>query len=491
MNEIHDLELLVRSRTALVLIETREESRALELVTRTGQSLYQPVFRWSITEGLQRWDIESPPQKFNSEPREVLGHIRGSRQEGIYVLLDFHPFLDDPLNVRMLKDISLAHADRKQTLVLISHELSLPPELASFSSRFDLQLPGEQELAGLVREQARSWAELNPGKRVRTDEATFKELVRNLAGLSVADAKRLARRVIFDDGAITAEDLPEVMEAKYRLLNREGVLAYEYDTASFNEVGGLSALKAWLERRRPVFLQSDTAAEGLDPPRGVLLLGVQGGGKSLAARAVAGCWGVPLLRLDFGSLYDKFHGETERNLRESLGTAQVMSPCVLWIDEIEKGVAGDAHDGGTSRRVLGTLLTWMAESRKRVFLVATANDITRLPPELIRKGRMDEIFFVDLPNAETRKQIFTIHLDKRGQEVSGFDLTELASATEGFSGAEIEQVVVSALYAATEPGLNDSMLVQEASRTRPLSVVMAENIAQLRHWASERTVSAG
>jgi SpoVK/Ycf46/Vps4 family AAA+-type ATPase len=475
---------------AIVVIQTHEEPRAMALLTRLGIGMASAVFRWTVTEGLGRVDIETPPQRFNRAPEEVLGHIRSSRQSGLYVLLDFHPWLDDPVNVRMLKDIALRHGETGQTLVLLSHELKLPPELGHFAAQFELRLPDENRLSDIVREQASRWAEGHPGRRVRTDETTFRELVRNLGGLTEDDARRLAHRVIFNDGAITEHDMPEVMQTKFRLLNREGVLSFEYDTASFSEVGGLSGLKGWLDQRRKPFLEAGEGAP-LEPPKGVMLLGVQGGGKSLAARAVAGVWGVPLLRLDFGALYNKFHGETERNLRESLKSAQVMAPCVLWIDEIEKGIGGDAHDGGTSKRVLGTLLTWMAENRSRVFIVATANDISALPPELIRKGRMDEIFFVDLPDHVTRMEIFGIHLAKRDHEPTGFDLDRLASRSDGFSGSEIEQAVVSALYALDGGPLSERHLTEELKRTRPLSVVMAERIHRLRAWAAERTVSAG
>ncbi len=228
--------------------------------------------------------------------------------------------------------------------------------------------------------------------------------MRNLRGLSVEDARKLARGAIIHDGAITEEDLPEVNKAKFALMEMDGVLSYEYDTDSFANVGGLQGLKDWLGKREGAF--HDSPVQGIDSPRGVMLVGVQGGGKSLAAKSVAGLWGLPLLRLDMGAIYNKFFGESERNVREALAMAETMSPCVLWIDEIEKGIAVGDNDGGTSRRVLGTLLTWMAENRSKVFMVATANDIERLPPELIRKGRLDEIFFVDLPSCEVREDIF-------------------------------------------------------------------------------------
>lgn len=304
-----------------------------------------------------------------------------------------------------------------------------------------------------------------------------------------SDTEQLARNAIYQDGAITKSDLPGVMRAKYELLNSGGVLQFEYDTKKFSDVGGLRRLKSWLMQRKPGFVSGPDTAH-LDTPKGILLIGVQGCGKSLAAKATAGIFGIPLLRLDFGSLYNKYHGETERNLRDSLRTADVMTPCVLWIDEIEKGIAGRGGETGTTQRVLASFLTWLAEKESRVFVVATANDITSLPPELVRKGRFDEIFFVDLPDAETRAAIVAIQLVKRGQELAPIDVTGVVAVTEGFSGAEVEQAIVSALYAAhgRREQLATQHLLEAVRNTRPLSIVMAENVAALRHWAAARTV---
>jgi SpoVK/Ycf46/Vps4 family AAA+-type ATPase len=336
------------------------------------------------------------------------------------------------------------------------------------------------------------WAEENPGSRVQADSRAYEMLVQNLGGLTYRDTEQLARNAIVHDGAIRKSDLPGVMQAKYELLNRGGALQFEYETARFSEVGGLSRLKEWLLRRKSVFRGDDEAAH-LDAPKGILLLGVQGCGKSLAAKATAGIFGVPLLRLDFGAIYDKYHGETERKLRESLKTADVMAPCVLWIDEIEKGIAGRGGETGTTQRVLGTFLTWLAEKQSQVFVVATANDISAMPPELVRKGRFDEVFFVDLPDRKVRAAILEIHLAGRDQDPDEFDLDLLADAMDGFSGAEIEQAVVAALYAAhaQKQKLSTQHIVQEVNETRPLSVVMAEQIHALRAWADGRTVPCG
>ncbi len=491
MSDEHDLELVINSRVPLVVVESHEELRVLDLLRSMVLRLQRPLFHWTITQGLKRIDVDYAPQRHNAEAGDVLRHIKSAAQKAVYVLSDFHPYLKDPTNVRLLKDIALAYKEMESTLILLSHELEMPAEIRKFSARFSVALPGRDELERIIRNTAAEWARGHPGKQVKTDRKTLDALLRNLSGLPARDAQRLARNVIYDDGAITDDDLPAVMKAKYRLLNAEGMLAFEYETASFADVGGLRKLKQWLEHRRAVF-HGELQARGLDPPKGVLLLGVQGCGKSLAAKAVAGVWNVPLLRLDFGALYNKYYGESERNLRESLNTAEVMAPCVLWMDEIEKGIASGSDDDGTSRRVLGTLLTWMAERKQPAFLVATANDIERLPPELIRKGRFDEIFFVDLPVAGVQAQIFAIHLKKRDLDPDEFDLQRLAQAADGFSGSEIEQAVVSALYTAhaQRVPLSTGHLLAEIEQTRPLSVVMAERIKALRSWAASRTVPA-
>jgi SpoVK/Ycf46/Vps4 family AAA+-type ATPase len=495
MDRQRDLELILRSRTPIIVIETRDESRMLELlksITLARTSIaYVPLFRWTVTDGLQRLDISLEPQLHNAQPSEVLRHIRAVAKPGTYVLLDFHPYLDDPVNIRLLKDICIQFDAINRHLIFVSHSVSLPKELEAFSARFDMALPSEQEREEIIKRVAAEWTLENPGSRVKFDPKAHRLLIQNLAGLTDRDTAQLARNAIFHDGAITKSDLPQVMQAKYELLNRGGVLHFEYDTKKFSDVGGLSKLKHWITQRKGVFVDRKSAP-ALDTPKGILLIGVQGCGKSLAAKATAGIFGVPLLRLDFGSLYDKYHGETERKLRESLKTADVMAPCVLWIDEIEKGIAGKDGETGTTQRVLATFLTWLAEKKSQVFVVATANEISALPPELVRKGRFDEIFFVDLPRGAVRKSILEIHLRNRGEDPASFEVDQLARATRGFSGAEIEQMVVSALYAAhasTSP-LQSQHLLAEIRRTRPLSVLMAERIDVIRDWAQGRTVAS-
>ena len=479
---------ILRSRVPLVVIETRDEDRARAMIVDLARESGVPAFEWTATRGLRRVDTDlGSAQAFNADPGRVLAWISDAIP-GIYVLLDLHPYLVEPLNVRMLKDICVGYDANPRTVVLISHRVEVPAELEHLAARFPLAFPSRSERREIVDEVAREWR-AGSGRSVVADEAAVSRLVENLAGLSVTDTRRLARAAIVDDGAITSADAPAVMRAKYDLLNQGGSLTFEYDTAAMADLAGMGRLKDWLQRRRPAF---DGSAPTLDPPRGVLLLGVQGCGKSLAARVAAGVFGVPLLRLDVAAVHDKYLGESERRLRESLATADVMAPCVMWIDEIEKGLATSDGDAGTARRVLGTFLTWLAERSGAVFVVATANDISALPPELVRKGRFDEIFFVDLPDEAARADAFAIHAGRRDIALDPADTAQLAAASVGFSGAEIEQVVVSAAYAAHADGgrVSAEHLLREIRLTRPLSVVMAERVAALRAWSAGRTVPA-
>jgi SpoVK/Ycf46/Vps4 family AAA+-type ATPase len=489
-----ELQSMLASRLALIVVESREETRVLTLVREVSLKVREGrgwgVFQWTVTEGLQRIDIDlGGPQRMLADPEQLLKHLKATPMPGIYVLLDFHPYLKEPVNVRLLKDIAQGYDQVARTVVLTSYEVTLPDELEQFAARLHLALPTTNERLMIITRVVREWNAANPGKPASLDRDVLTKLVDNLNGLAASDAERLVRHAIFDHGALTLADLSAVLAEKYELLNRGGSLMYEPATAKFTDVGGMQNLRHWLTSRKPAF---DGSAPELDPPKGVLLLGVQGCGKSLAARAAAGIFGVPLVRLDFGALYTKWQGEAEKNLRESLHSAEGLSPCVLWVDEIEKALAEGEGDSGVSRRVLGTFLTWLAEQRSRIFVVATANDIAALPPELIRKGRFDEIFFVDLPGKDARADIIAIHSRKRGLNLSPPELAALASRCENFSGAEIEQAIVAALYsahAAKQP-VTAAMIAHEMQSTRPLAVVMAEKVAALREWASSRTVSA-
>jgi ATPase family associated with various cellular activities (AAA) len=489
-----ELEMLLASRFALIVIESREEGRVLTLVREASLRIHRGrgwgVFQWTVTDGLERLDVDmGGPQRLFAEPAQLLKHLKATTMPGIYVLLDFHPYLSDPVNVRMLKDVAQGYDQVARTVVLMSYEVTLPQELESFAARMHLALPTAGERAMIVKRVAQEWLMAHPGHPAVIEPNALAKLVENLSGLTSGDAERVVRQAIFDDGALTMADLDAVLAAKYQLLNRGGTLSYEPETAKFADVGGMQNLRHWLTSRKPAF---DGSAPELDTPKGLLLLGVQGCGKSLAARAAAGIFGVPLVRLDFGALYSKWHGESEKNLRESLRAAEALAPCVLWIDEIEKALADGDGDSGTSRRVLGTFLTWLAEQHARIFVVATANDITALPPELIRKGRLDEIFFVDLPDEAARAAILAIHARKRAVTLSPQEVLALARRSAGFSGAELEQAVVAALYSARATGqsVSATSIAQELQATRPLSVVMAEKVLALRAWAHDRTVPA-
>src|SRR5690554_5683066 len=489
-----ELAALVAGRVPIIVIETRDEAAAMRLVLDTvagpTASHPLPVFGWTLTGGLRRRDLNlGAAQKHNAQPVDLLQFIRDVTQPGVYVLKDFHPFLDDPVHVRLLKDIAQGFGAVPRTIVLVSHRVTVPAELAHLVARFELAFPTEAERRELVDRVVMEWQRAN-GRPAQVDQHAVDLLVANLAGLTHVDVERLARTAVFDDGAIDSSDVAAVTRAKHELLGGDGAVTYEYETASLADLGGMERLKSWLAVRAPAF---DGTAPHLQPPKGVLLLGVQGCGKSLASKVAAGMLGVPLLRADLGAVRDKYVGESERKLRAALATADVLAPCVLWIDEIEKGVAADSSDDGVSSRLLGTFLTWLVEKDLCVFVVATANDITALPPELVRKGRIDEIFFVDLPSAPVRAQILGIHAARRGLECDSGTLDALAVRCEGFSGAEIEQAVVSATYAAHARGeaLGPAHIAGELAATRPLSVVMAEPITRLRAWASSRTVPAG
>ncbi len=489
------LEDLVASRIPLIAVESAEEPAVMGMLMEIARARKLPLWVWSAGKGMvltvDALTRTPRTQGGTQDPADALRFVDGSALPGIVVLLDFHPYLSNPLHVRMIKQIALDYEQCARTIVMVGHAVDTPPELDNLTARFTIALPDGEAIARIVRDEVLAWQDARQGRQVRSDKASFDALLKQLPGLSESDIRRLLRELLGASGELTADDIAALGKRKHALLGQDSVLSFESNTERFADVAGLANLKAWLARRKPVFLGDD---DTLDAPKGLMLLGVQGCGKSMAAKAVAGSWSVPLLRLDFGALYNKFLGETERNLREALKVADAMAPCVLWMDEIEKGVAtsGNSSDGGESRRVLGTILTWMAERKSRVFVVATSNDIEALPPELVRKGRLDEIFFVDLPDADDRAEIFRIHLKRRKQAADGFDFPALSEKAAGFSGAEIEQGVVAALYEAKGAGATLAMehLLAEIARTRPLSVVMSEKIGYLRAWAQDRTVPA-
>src|SRR5712691_8389333 len=466
MDTLRTLEILITSRTPLIAIETLEEERAEQALERVAGRLRIPLFTWTMTRGLRRSGAVDSIYE-TKEPLKALRSV-AEMNEGIYLMKDLYRSLNDAAVVRTIQDLAHAFARDRCALVMTAPRMDLPPELASLARLDKLELPPSAEILDKVAAALR--------------------------GLTLFEAERAVTRAVLDDLTLDPRDLEVIAEMKQELLSKERVLDCVPVPENLDDVGGLAGLKAWLDKRKRAFTP-EAKEFGVPAPRGILLLGVQGCGKSLAAKAVAKDWGLPLLRLEPGRLFDKFIGESEKNLDRALATAERMAPCVLMIDEIEKGfasVVSSESDGGLSRRILGRLLGWLQDREAPVFLVATCNQINALPPELMRKGRFDEIFFIDLPTADERRQIFSVHLTRRHRDPKGFDLDALAVASEGFSGAEIEQAVVAALYTAfaRRTELSTEHILEEIKATKPLSVTRAEEIEALREWAQGRAVPA-
>ncbi len=490
---LSELLLLIRSRYSLIRITGAEASRIEELVERVAAALKLPLFTWTSSKGLRRSGMLNCIYD-TARPEMALAHVEASGIAALYHFEGLGHALADPAIATRLRDAAKLYADQRGAIFLSSIDNDFPDSLRDLVTTFELPAPGAADYGALLDRVVRELADRTPVRIELSDEERSR-LVANLNGLTLLDSERILTRAILEDGKLSAGDLELVVKAKREMVERDGLLEYFAPERSLNEVIGIDGLKEWLGERRRILAEPERAAAfGLSFPRGILLLGVPGCGKSLCAKAVARDWALPLLRLDTGALYDKYVGETEKHFRTALATADRLSPIVLWIDEIEKAFAesSGSEDGGLSTRVLGGFLSWMQERRSSVFVVATANDIQRLPPELLRKGRFDEIFFVDLPGAEARRELFALYLGKRGQPVDKFDVEALAAASDGFSGAEIEQAVVSALYGAfsSQGELSTDAILDELSRTRPLSRTMGEQLAALRAWARERTVPA-
>ncbi len=492
IDPIHDLQLLIRSRHPLIVIESVENDRIRGLLHYASEGTGSVFFEWSRLRGLARAGVEGAVYG-TEEPLPALSHVRASTVAAVYHFPTFTPFLGDAV-VRAAFEEAVAAAGRAgSTIVLTGAELELDSGLRHRATRFTLPAPSPAELTDLIRHLVRDLSQ-RQHVDVALSQAEMSRLLGHLAGLTLMEAEKILTKAIVEDGRLTVDDIRHVIDAKKDVIEREGLLEYYPLEESVTEVADLVRLKEWLGQRKAVVRDPEAAARfGLGFPRGVLLLGVPGCGKSLSAKAVAAEWELPLLRLDPSNLYNKYIGESERNFKRAMVAAERMAPVILWIDELEKAFAsGGGEDGGVSTRILGSFLSWMQERRGDVFVVATANQISRLPPELLRKGRFDEIFFVDLPSESVRRQIYAIHLKNRRQDPSGFDLDALARASAGFSGAEIEQVVVSSLLTAfaSETLPSTESLIREVELTVPLSRTMAERIESMRSWAKGRAVSA-
>ena len=475
-----------------MICETVEERRFESLVRAVSAELRLPFAAWSAASGLSSGQ---PPDPKTADLAVALRRIRACPADGVWLLKDPPSQLENAATLRELRETAQEFAGSARTLVLVAPSFPKRPELDDLDVFFDFALPELDELRALVNRTLNRLASSAPRIRVDLSAKDVEALASDLKGLTFFEAERALSRAIFDDNALTPDDRKRIRDAKRHFFEEGGLLDFIADPDGLDQVGGLGRLKKWIATRRLGFLPPPGGKRALEAPRGILLLGVQGCGKSLAAKATAASWDLPLLSLDAGRLLAPYVGESERNLHDALKRVERIAPCVLWIDEVEKAfvsVRSTESDGGVSRRLLGGLLTWMQERTAPVFLVMTSNSIQELPPELIRKGRVHEIFFVDLPGRRTRAEIFRMHESKRGEDPARLDLEMLAGATRGFSGAEIEQATVSALYETRASGvpLDTAALLGSVRATRPLSVVKAEEIARLRAWAAEHCVPA-
>ncbi|MBW4519527.1 MAG: AAA family ATPase [Scytolyngbya sp. HA4215-MV1] len=504
---IHEIQTLILSFHPVIVIETVEEERVHTLLKAVTQDMNLSLFEWSITRGLVRspgsyhaqWTNEyAPPGTIKptdventGDPLKMLQHIENMSLKAMFWLKDFDKHLEDATIARQFREVAEQFSQSVSAMVLTGHNITLPPEIAHDVVYYDLKLPGRDELQKVVTEVLRS---LRVKNRLQAEpvELEMKEIVQALTGMTLKQTRQVIAYAVTDDGKLTIEDVSKILQRKAQIIQSGGVLEYFPADEKTLNLGGFAGLKRWLANAKMGF--SAQAQEwNLKPPRGILVVGIQGCGKSLAAKTIAQMWRLPLLKLDAGRLYDKYVGESEKNFRQAIALAESMAPAVLWIDEIEKSFTtsnGDS-DGGLSRRMFGSFLTWMQEKSQDVFVVATANDISQVPPELFRKGRFDEVFFVDLPNEQERGIILQTHLLQRKQSPRQFDFSALIHATEGFSGAEIEQAVITALYAALHHNkpLDTALLLETIKSTVPLSIARREEVQRLRAIANERFVS--
>ena len=490
---VSDLDTLIRARYPLIYLVSWEEQRLDAILHDIAQNHGKALLHWSVTRGLRRVSgaRSMPISEQSRDPIEALSGIAKLTEASLVVLKDFHPFLDNPAVVRALRELSQDLKSTYTTVILLSPTLTIPVELEKEISVLDVPLPSFRDLYQLLKEIVGVVRRGNKA-RVELTKEQAENIIKAAQGLTLSEAENAFAKAIANDGVLDQDDIRLVLDEKRQVIRKSGLLEFVGVEQQLAHVGGLDELKGWLTGRIGAF--GEPARKfGLPAPKGLLLLGVQGCGKSLTAKAVASHWALPLLRLDVGRIFSSLIGSSEENLRKAIRVAESVSPTVLWIDEIEKGLAGSAGaavtDSGVSARVFGALLTWLQEKTAPVFVVATANRIDALPPELLRKGRFDEIFFIDLPSAAERREIFRIHVAKRLRDPAAFDLDALSTAAEGFSGAEIEQAVVAGLYHAFGEGtdLRQVHVMKAIEESVPLSSTMGEDIGRLREWSKNRT----
>ncbi len=487
------LDELIRARCPILYLVTWEEDRAMYLLLKTARAQRRNLAAWTATDGLRTVEAAGGLREAvcpGRSPAEALNAILQDQQPCIYALKDFHPYLKDPAVVRQLRDLCHALRRTEKSVVLLSPVLELPLELRKAVTVLDLPVPGRQVMEALLDDLVRDVAAR--GEAVMSlSEGNRDRLVSAALGLTLDEAERVFSRALASGAGLDERDVEAAIAEKRQIVRKSGLLECCEPREGMDDVGGLGLLKEWL-RKRGRALSDEARVFGLPPPKGALLLGVQGCGKSLTARAAAKLWGLPLLRLDMGRVLDRSGGSPESNMRHALQVAGSVAPAVLWLDEAEKafsGVEGLGVGDAAAGRVLAAFTTWLQESSALVFTIATADSAEALPPELLRKGLFDEVFFVDLPSRGEREEVFAIHLRRRGRDPKGFGLAELAALSEGFSGAEIEQAVVSALYDAFDAGREVEMadVARCVNALTPISAAMRADIAALRAWAAPRT----
>lgn len=490
---IEDIGIMIRARYPLIYIVSWEERRVEKVLHEIAKSRNKGIFSWSITQGIQNLEAGTAAKKLfenTQDPIAALNYIDRYQQGAIFILKDFHAFMGDARVVRRLRDLTLALKKSFKSLVILSPVPKVPEELEKDIHMVDFPLPTLGELNQQLDSILAS-VQNNPNVSVNISSGDKERILHAAQGLTMVEAEKVFAKVIVAKGRLDPQDIPIILSEKKQIIKKSGILEYFSPEESLSDVGGLNQLKVWIKKRGLAFTEK-ARDYGLPHPKGILLIGVSGSGKSLVAKAVSSLWGLPLLRLDIGSVFSGLVGSSEANIRLVIRTAESISPCLLWLDELDKGMSGSSSssmsDGGTTARVLSSFLTWMQEKTAPVFIIATANDISSLPPELLRKGRFDEIFFVDLPSVQERLEIYKIHLEKRGRTPENYDLSLLANLSKGFSGSEIEQVVISALYDSFEQDreLETPDLIHTIRHSVPLSLTMREAIDALRQWAQTR-----
>lgn len=485
-----ELNILIQAQYPLIYLVTSEEERAEQTIAAIAQQNkpQRRVFVWTVTHGIVEYGQPRNVTQHNTvSPEAAIEWVTRQRDPGLFVFKDLHPFVDSPPVTRWLRDAIASFRGTHKSLILMSPVQQVPIELEKDVAVLDYPMPDISELNQVLSQQL----ELTRNNRRITTE-TREKLLKAALGLTRDEAEKVYRKAQVTAGRLTEGEVDIVLSEKKQLIRRNGILEYIEEDETIDSVGGLEELKRWLRQRSNAF--TERAREyGLPQPKGMLILGVPGCGKSLIAKTTSRLWGLPLLRLDMGRVYDgSMVGRSEANLRNALKTAESISPAILFIDELDKAFAGSAgsadSDGGTSSRIFGSFLTWMQEKTSPVFVMATANRVERLPGEFLRKGRFDELFFVDLPNADERKDIFRIHLSKRKRDTTRFDLDQLANVSDGFSGAEIEQALVAAMYDAFAQDREFTQLdiIAAVKATQPLSKTMSEQVTALRDWARQR-----